>query len=368
MARAFPHWRVISSAVCLTVFLPLTSRGAPRGQHVLLVAPQDITRSGIGARQLVNFSPEGRTNIADISTHTLFGTDDSTVVLVDSSTKANRLLVIDRESLKVIANTAINGVRPDLRMQSIEEFVAVHSKNFTAYFPTFDYEGHRGFGFAEVNWKTGKVRQFPASSLEGIGDPVHLISLPSGFAVSGFGNTIGLFDAGTRSQVLLVHEKGDDYSWITRRMYYAPKTGLMEYYDGQHLQLTDTRLSPVTANPERFPGPEAKSKIFVRTMHGNPCLIWGENEEPKNPAMLPTTISEIVIFDLDTKKEVLRRPLGGSFSQYIQPNESGSRIYFIDQQTGEIFCLDAESQTIRAFARTGVKSVLHSEPVMVEAN
>lgn len=291
--------------------------------------------------------------------------DDSTLALVDSSTNGHRLLVIDRQTSAIIANTTITGVTPGARKQPVENLVAVQSKNFAVYFPTYDDQ--HGFGFAEVNWKTGKARQFPPVT-KGVGDTVDLISLPSGFAVSGFRNSIALFDAVTQKQILILKEKGDDYSWQYRRMYFVPTIGLMEYYQGEHLQLTDTNLSAATVNPKRFPSSEVKSKIFVRTIHQKPCLIWGENKEPKIPQTPQTTITEIVIFDLESKKEVLRKPLGGSFLEYIQPNQTGTRIYFIKQQTGEIFCLDRESQAISSFAKTGGPIFPDWSCAMVDAN
>lgn len=345
----------------------LTSGSAANVPYVLIVAPQNTNTDGTRLRQLEKISQGGREKIADISHYsTLFGVDDSTLALVNTFTNEIRLLVIDRKSLKIISNLEIYGVTPSQRQQTVESLVAIQSKNFSVYFPTFDPE--QRFGFAEVNWKTGMVRQFPKTSLKGIGDIVHLVSLPSGFAVSGFGNTVALFDTDTQKQVSLMQEKGDDYSWASRRMYFVPSVGLMEYYNGQHLQLTDTNLLPVTEGAKRFPSPEIQSKIFVRSIQGKLFLIWGENTRPKDPQSVTTTITEIVIFDLDSKKEILRKPLGGSFSEYIQPNQDGTRIYFIEQKTGEIFYLDRESQTISSFAKTGVKADVHSYAVMVDAN
>jgi hypothetical protein len=297
----------------------------------------------------------------------VFGTDDSTLVLVNLFTDENRLLVIDRQSLKIVSDRKLSGISPGHRMQSVEDLVAVHSKNSTAYLQTLDSEGHRGFGFAELNWKTGKVREFRASSPKEFGDIVHLISLPAGFAVGNFRNSITLFDATTQKHLKL-QEQGDDYSWMKRRMYYVPTIGLMEYYKGEHRQLTDTNLSEVTVNPQRFPGAEVQSKIFVRNMDGKPCLIWGENKEPDPTRNYQTTITEVIFYDPELKKEVWRKALGGNFSEYIQPNQTGTRVYVIAPQTGEIFCLDRETQTMSSFARTGVKAGSHSYAVMVDAN
>jgi hypothetical protein len=355
-------------AVCLTAFVPLTLSHAATTPYVLIVAPQDTARPGVGNRQLVKFSAEGRRVIADQSGYTtMFGMDDSTLVLVNSFTNENRLLVVDRQSLKIVSDRTLTGVSPGQRMQSVEELIAVHSKSSTVYLQTLDDKGHRGFGFAEVNWKTGKVRQFPESSPREFGDIVHLISLPAGFAVSNFRNSITLFDATTQKHLKL-QEQGDDYSWMKRRMYYVPTIGLMEYYEGEHRQLTDTNLSEVPVNPQRFPGPEVQSKIFVRNINGKPCLIWGENKEPDPTRNYQTTVTEIVFYDLESKKEVWRKALGGNFSEYIQPNQTGTRVYVIAPQTGEIFCLNRESQTMSSFARTGVKAGSHSYAVVVDAN
>jgi hypothetical protein len=366
-------WKAIQLAFCLTALISLASTYAIGAPSVLVIAPPS-TNSQTATWKLMTCSEAGSKRIADLSQNTLFGSDDSVVALVelsDDSAKPNRLLVIDRQTFAIITNiTIIGGDSPPGRMLQVENLVSVQSTNYTVYFPTYDYVGHHGFGFAEINWKTGKVRQFPASRPQDnlAGDIVCLISIPSGFAVSGFLNTIDLYDATTQKKVLMLREEGNDYSWQFRRMYYVPTIGLMEYYDGEHRQLTDTNLLAATTNAEHFPSEKFESEVFVRNKDGKPFLIWGENKGKQDPRMPETTINEIVVFDVGLKKEVLRKPLGGSFSENILPNQNGTRIYFTQSQTGEIFYLDCESQTISSFARTSLQGYNRWDPTIVDAN
>lgn len=142
----------------------------------------------------------------------------------------------------------------------------------------------------------------------------------------------------------------------------------MEYYKGKHRQLTDTNLSTNVANAKEFPSSDMTSKIFVRLTNGKPFLIWGENKEPKPLNVPPTGMTEIVIVDPASGKEVLRKPLGAGFSEHFQPNQAGTRIYFIRRDTGEIFCLDRETQAINSFAKTGLQHFDGWNCAMVAAN
>ena len=131
--------------------------------------------------------------------------------------------------------------------------------------------------------------------------------------------------------------------------------------------MTDTNLSEVTVNPQRFPGAEVQSKIFVRNMDGKPCLIWGENKEPDPTRNYQTTITEVIFYDPELKKKCGARRSAATFrntSSLIRLEQGFSQC----TQTGEIFCLDRETQTMSSFARTGVKAGSHSYAVMVDAN
>lgn len=153
-------------------------------------------------------------------------------------------------------------------------------------------------------------------------------------------------------------------------MYYVPTIGLMDYYSGEHRQLTDTNLLAATTNAEHFPGAELgiDTKVFVRNKDGKPFLICGEKKGTEDPTMSATTIDEIVVFDVGSKKEVLRKPLGGSFSENIMPNQNGTRVYFIQPQTEDIFYLDCESQTISFFARTSIRGDNLNISTIVDVN
>lgn len=214
-------WKAIRLAFCLTAFITLTSSYSIGAPSVLVVAwpstNSQTTAWKLGLN-LMRCSADGSKRIADLSHHILFGSDDSVVALVeipDDSAKPNRLLVIDRQTFAIITNITITGEDSlGERELPVENLLAVQSTNYAVYFPTFDNDfGHQGFSFAEVSWKTGKVRQFPASRSRDhlAGDISDLISIPSGFAVmNGIIGTIDLYDATTQKKFLTLHTKGDE--------------------------------------------------------------------------------------------------------------------------------------------------------------
>ncbi len=142
-------------------------------------------------------------------------------------------------------------------------------------------------------------------------------------------------------------------SSVDRRVYYLPTVGLMEYYKGTHRQFTDAALSIKVSNPLTFPSAAMTSQVFARDLHGKPYLIWGENTDTKLQSKPPDGMNEIVIFDPLSKKEIMRTPLGRTFSEDFQPNLDGSKIYFTRRETGEIFCLDRGTGTVALFIGTG---------------
>ena len=352
VANAF--WRAIWCAVGLTVLMPLASSAASSEPGVLAIAPPD-TNSSTAARKLVNISPGGSKEIAELSGHVIFGTDEDSAAFLELDGRGSaggRLLVIDRKTHTVIADTNLPGVHSiPLKVLTADQ-AAVRTQGATVVVQIVD---EHGFGFIEVNWKTGKVIRMPDDPK---GYPVAWIPLPSGFVVSTFDETAA-FDASTHDPIVRISGRGDHSDWRVRQalgrrqVYYVPTIGLMEYYNGLHLQLTDANLSTNMANPERFSSARIIGKIFVTDSPGKPLLIWGENTGPQDAHVPQNTINEIVFFDPGSKQEVLRKPLGNNFSENFRPNQAGTRVYFNKPDQGEIFCLDRTNQTISSFAKTG---------------
>jgi hypothetical protein len=78
-------------------------------------------------------------------------------------------------------------------------------------------------------------------------------------------------------------------------------------------------------------------------------MIWGETTETNSQ----NSISGIVVFDLKAKKELLRKSVGTDFSSHFLADSLGQNIYFFDNRSGEVFCLNVESKKLSPFAKSG---------------
>jgi hypothetical protein len=310
----------------------------------------------------VRFSSEGRKKLAEFSGYVYYGSDENVTAflgVVGIREAGLRLLVVDRKSSAIIADKNLpkpEGLFPEETKSLIVDWLTVRSKDSSVYFDTF----HNGFGIGEANWKTEKVRQFPFAPPEGKLAELFLVSYPPGLFVEAFtGTTRVLYDTGTQKKVFARPDPQDSETWQRSFRYFVPTIGLMEYAHGEHLQLTDTNLSMPVANPLRFPSAVIITRIYARVLDGKPYLIWGEYDPPIPHPREQATISEVVIFDPALKKEALRKPLGAGMSRSFQPNQTGTRIYFLKPENMEIFCFDRPSQTISSFAKTGIKHGLY---------
>lgn len=342
----------------LTAFLTLAASQVNSAPNVLIIAPVG-TNLQSSVLELVSFSTDGRKQIAELKGQVWYGTDEDSAVFLQidgEHGKGDRLLVIDRKTLAVVTDKILDGVHSWFLKMPIGEMLAVRSKDSTVYFHSFEKTGDSTyhFGFSEANWMTGQVHSVPSTPPTGINDS-SLMVLPSGFASVGFNGRIALYDETTRKELPMPTEDNGYNSLVNRRVYYVPTIGLMEYYKGMHRQVTDTHLSATITKPKEFPSSKMTTKIFVTDLNGKTYLIWGENKGPNSEQMPSAGVTEIVIVDPASGKEVLRRPLGGTFSGNIQPNRTGIRVYFIKSETGEIFCFDRETQSISSFAKTGLQ-------------
>jgi hypothetical protein len=352
-------WKEIWRAVVLTALLPLGAGAAGGEPGVLVIDPRSTNRPADTTRKLVDFTAEGPKEIAELNGHVIFGADEDSaafLMLDGHRPEGGRLVVVDRKTLAVIADTNLPGVHSiSLKVLTAEQ-AGVWSKGAMVVCQIVD---EHGFGFIQVNWKTGSVVRRPN---EPKGYPVQWTPIPSGYAVSTFDATAA-YDGLTHKELALLSGRGDPSDWRIReqrggrQVYFVPGMGLMEYYYGTNVQLTDANLSTALANPVQFSSAQVRGKVFVADAQGKPLLIWGENKEPKGPGAGKNTITEIVIFDPVAKKEVLRRPLGGSFPENFRPNQDGTKIYLIKPENEEIFCLDLTNQAISSFAMTGFQPV-----------
>jgi hypothetical protein len=342
--------------IALTIILSQTLAYTQGISHVLVIVGANPTAPGFSRpQQLVAVTQNSHTNIADLSGALIFGKDDSTLSLLMpvNALKQWRLLAIDRSTAAIIADIKLSDVMAALRIQPVVQLMVIESEDSVVYFPTFDLSDPHSFGFAEANWKTAQV-QIHSHPYENLNLPSEFLSIPSGFAIrfmdstkSPPKSTVALFNnSGQKLRLLPLTDKYGENSG-TSQVVFVPTIGLIEYRNGGLFCLTDASLSTNSTSQERIPISDVNSEILVRTIDGKPCLIWGE--EKSGSSSRYGIISEIVIFDLNSKRELLRKPLGTSTATF-QPNGSGSKIYFVDLKDGKIRFLDTGTQIIAPFS------------------
>jgi hypothetical protein len=348
--------KFLAELVCMAALTSAPSIYAGTAPSVLAIAPPDTNKTGTSGR-LLSFTQGGRKEIAEFSGQTYYGNDENVAAFLELNgirKPGLHLLVVDRQSSAVLADKSFpgpDGFFPSLTKSTIADRLAVRSEDSSVYFDTLN---SNGFGIGEINWKTEKVRQLPFTPPVARMSELFLFSYPPALVVTGFtGTTSILYNVHAGMEVLRRPAMQDGRTWEWPRHYFIPAIGLMEYDHGIHLQLTDSNLSTWVPNPLRFPGAIPIGRIQTSVMDGKPSLIWGENPEPVAHPREQNYITEIVIFDPVLKKEVLRKPLGPGISKVFQANPAGTRIYFYKPETGEIFYLDRQSQSVVPLAQTG---------------
>ena len=332
----------------LAVLMPLAAARAGGAPGVLILSPSG---TNAGAYTLASWSADGGKEIATFNNQVWYGADeDSAAFLQLKSQTETRLLVVDRKTLAVVADKTLEGFGAWPLHRNVAESLAVRSKDSVVYFNGFDPQ--RSFGFTEANWKTGEAHPIPSTPHPSVIYTDALIALPAGFAWVGPGRTVVLYDEASRRELPPAADPAGYDRNQARQVYYVPTLGLMEYYMGSHRQLTDASFRPAGPQAQTFPSTEMITRVFVRNTQGRPFLIWGENKDADAGRYPEKGVKEIVIVDAASGKVVLRKPLGGDFSRSIQPNPDGTKIYLFQPETGEIFCLDRDTETISPFART----------------
>jgi hypothetical protein len=334
--------------------------------------------------------------IADLSGARIFGEDGSILAFLDVANAPApddswhfkcSLLIIDTMASVIITNLDLNGIVPVPMRAPLGQYMAVDAKNSEAYIPTFDHQAPNSFGFAEANWKT-RMLQIHTNSYKDLSLPYAVITIPSGFGMSFLDHkedtprlTAALFDAATQTHRLvpLIYTYGKSSG--IGQMLFLPTVGLIQYSldvitrstnaalsanlaspnrtrvptagmeiaEHRHpalFQLTDSALSTNGLIPAEIPVSAIASEIFARTSDGKPCLVWGEKADPESQ---DSAVSDIVIFDWNSKRELLRKDIGTSTTTF-QPSADGSRVYFLDSKDGMIKFLDVKSRNINPFS------------------
>src|SRR5665213_1233105 len=344
-----PVWLTI----CLTALVQLAF-----GQLQNSNAPEIFgieTSSTNAPLKLVSISPDGIREISEVHGQLLYGTDDNVLAIVETwgSTNGNRVLVVDRKTSSIIADKYVKGVRPVQMKIGNAGLLAVRSKEFTVHIPVFD--GHT-FDVVEMNWKTGATRRLPVPFAEGAKrwEITALYSLPVGIAIER-GPFLTIFDPTTNTNVLTLNNAGSDLR-PTGNYYVFPDFGLVQSVRAKDIlyHITEKDFTTMIPSPASVNYPASITNLirFTRpathTISGEPCLIWGETTKT-NPQ---NSISEIVVFDLKAKKELLRQALGTDFELGCLADSLGKNIYFF-KRSGEIFSLNVESQKLTFFSKFG---------------
>jgi hypothetical protein len=315
----------------------------------------------------VSISADGIREIADLNGQVLYGMDEQTMAFFQTPaigfTNASRLLIIDRKTLAIVADKIVkgfqNGFYPTMMKWGFVDRLAVRSKDSTVYIPLFDGHRFNSFDVAEANWITGEARQLSVPAAKGAErwEITALYSVLSGIAVER-GPFLTLFNPATQTVVLTLNNSGRDLR--PAGTYYAvPDYGIVESAKGMFQRITEKNFSTLISSPEAFPSSQINidqhHRRIAQTIQGKPCLIWGENKAGvtnSNP-FETRSISEIVVYDVGAKKEMLRKPLGTDFSPEFLTDSTGHNIYFLNLQATEIFRLNLESQNITSFAKWG---------------
>ena len=415
------RWLFVVLAPLLPQFL-IYAQDVP---HVVIIVGDQMPNGFSRPKQLVVITPNNSTNIADVSHALFFGEDGSTLAFLKrqfldkQSAPGWHLMVINSLTSILIADSQItseSNFTPEMMMTPLSQLLVVDSKNSEVYFPLFDFQNPHSFSFAEANWKTGIVRTHK-KPYEALQLAQEFIPIPSGFAMTYLDTkqntpqmTAALIDTATQKLRLVPLPDVYGKSFGIRQIFFLPTVGLIEYCQESVFRSTnavfltntmssasgpatpDTRLSAYSTLPvpvvrtnniivehtqpalfqltdvtpstnsvssTAIPTSNVNSEIFVRAVDGKPCLIWGENSDSKSRFGV---VSEIVIFDWNSKHELLRKSLETRTSTF-QPNADGSKIYFLDSKDGKIKYYDVGSQTITPFSDEPVPNPADSQIV-----
>ena len=354
-------WKAFCSVVCLVTLTSLASGqpGASEAPTVFAIsswAPSSTNTS----QMLAGISPDGIKEIAELSGTVSYGMDEETMAFLQTPSSVSRnpsLLVVNRRTSNIIAEKKLkdfqNGFYPVIWKVGVG-FLTVRSKGSTAYIPLFN--GH-SFAVAEVNWNTGEIRPLPLPTTKGAErwEITALYSVPPGIAVER-GPYLTIFDPAKDATVLALDNAGSNLR-PTGNYYAFPGFGLVQSIRTQDMlyHITQKDFSTMIPSPTGVSYPDSIKNLIAYSrptpciIGGKPCLIWGETQAgaPRN------SISQIVVFDLQAQKELLRKSLGAGFLSGFLTDSAGQNIYFINSRAREIFRLNLDSQKINSFAKLG---------------
>lgn len=342
--------------------------------HVFVVTAQDPK---IAPFQLLDVSTRRHKKIADIGGNFLYGSDDEKLAIVQQSGSDCRILVINRSSGRVNEDGVLNNICLLSGLAPISDELTVFSKENTVCFPGTDRPNGIHPKLACGNWKTSKTRSLP-EPLGGMTMPILWTGDAAGFAMGfpvgmpwgGVGMQhvvrVASYDVKTQKQLFSTDLQDEAEVSARRELFYVPKVGLVQSYRGRLTQFTGPDCASVITNKAPLSTSGADSRIFVRTVKKKICFIWGEDNSAAGLAGRNTgEITDLVVFDPEANKELVRKALTPKASVIIQPDTAGERVYFVEPRTGKASYLDIATQTIKPFADLGTSPTLN--PTIVDA-
>jgi hypothetical protein len=359
--------------MALMLLTALGSMEAPCEPSVLMICPPSPTNL-LSARELVNFSEHGRKVIAELSGHVVYGTEEDAAAFLQTpgngpaTNRGSHLVVIDPKTSAILADENVSGFTPGYFKAITVNKMAVRPKEFTVYVSTFE---NREFNVEEVNWKTGVAHRLPlpVPGMARHWEITSLFTIPYGIGVAR-GPMLTLFDTTTQTpgSVLTLPHGPDERPAHKSGFLPVPGFGLMQISQGMFARVTDKDFLTPFPTPVEFPSSEIQrnGRTMARTIDGRPCLVWAENPaQVFAPGSIPT---ELVVFDLESQKEILRKRFEITLPCAFQPDWAGSHVYFIDSKKGEVLCLNLKTQEITPFAETGIENLNDASFALVAAN
>jgi hypothetical protein len=341
-------WRIIFLGALIPLVLGEVRSNAA---SVLAIA---VSSGPAAAREILSISADGIREIAELKGQVLYGTDRETAAFLqtpaDGQKKSSRLLIINRKTSAIVTDKTVDGLNPVMMKALDVNRLAVRTRTSTVYVPLMELPI---VSVTEANWETGATRRIPVPSAPEAGPYLTaLYDVPSGVAIEREGR-LDVVDPEKESPVLALKGDVGANGRSSSRYYSVPGFGVVKSASGMFSRVTEKDFLTLVQNPEEFPTQDQNREIHSPRLgwiiEDKPCLIWGENEAGVTSPN--RTISRIAIFDLQSRKIMLRKSLGDNFRPDLLPDAAGENIYFLDLKEEEIFCLNVKSQKISSFAK-----------------
>lgn len=343
-------WGAACLAIGAGIFgIPASGQEQSSNAPTAMVVASSHPRSSIREpRELLRVSAGGNRKIAEFTGNELYGLDRDVLAFLETSNDGSRLLVLDRKTGEIIAERKFDGFYSVGMKASDANRLAVRSNDSTVFAPVF---GKAGFGVVEMNWKTGSIRPLPQSAVGTIRYEITgLYGVPPGIAVER-GPQLIIFDT-TRMEPALTFNNANTLGQPSASYVPVPGYGLVQASKEEITRLTESDFLTRAANAKMMASPESNRARWVkrigRNINGKPSLIWAENESGVSPTA--GTFSILVVFDLLSGRESMRKSLGADFPNSFVVDAAGENVFLLDPSRKKILRFDLRSKELKPFA------------------